>query len=160
MSDNALPEQIQGPKRREILSRFARQLEQWGLAMPPAEPLVIDFGLGEFYRVGLIEYWIANEIDAGYCGKYLFLFDAQTCPAHSHRQKHETFFIVKGKVRMTVDGEVRVMNAGDVLVVPQGRVHSFEGVGDALVLEVSTPSLVADNFFEDPVAAAWLKNAH
>ncbi|GAF73436.1 unnamed protein product, partial [marine sediment metagenome] len=35
MSDIALPEQIQGPKRREILSRFARQMEQWGLAIPP-----------------------------------------------------------------------------------------------------------------------------
>ena len=56
------------------------------------------------------------------------------------------------------DGEVRVMNTGDVLVVPQGRVHSFAGVGDTLILEVSTPSLVADNFFEDPVSAAWLKN--
>ena len=38
----------------------------------------------EFDRVGLIEFWIANEKEAGYCGKYLFAFDGQQCPAHSH----------------------------------------------------------------------------
>ena len=25
----------------------------------------------------LIEFWIANEMDAGYCAKYLFVFDGQ-----------------------------------------------------------------------------------
>ena len=94
MSDNALPQQIQGSNRRDILARFTKQLDRWGLAIPPVEPLVIDFGGGDFDRVGLIECWIANEPQAGYCGKYMFLFSGQRCPSHSHRQKHETFFIV------------------------------------------------------------------
>ena len=71
--------------------------------MPPSQRLVLDFGLGDFKGTGLIECWLANEVAAGYCGKYLFVFDRQTCPAHLHRKKHETFFIAKGRVRMVID---------------------------------------------------------
>ena len=148
--------QLPGKERQLALERFARQLEEWCLAMPPVEPLIMDFGQGNFYRVGLIEYWIANEIEAGYCGKYLFLFDGQQCPFHSHNEKHETFFVVKGKVRMTVDEKEQVMNEGDVLVMPAGRVHSFTGSGNALILEISTPCLVSDNDFQDIKIANWL----
>ena len=151
--------QVQGPQRRAALERFAEQLSRWRLAMPAVEPLVMDFGLGDFARTGLIEYWIANEIEAGYCGKYLFVFDGQTCPAHCHRHKHETFFVVKGTVRLTVDGRAREMGPGDVLPMPPGQVHSFAGVGNALLLEVSTPCLVDDNQFEDAAVAAWLARA-
>ena len=151
--------QILEPFCRQVLERFIAQLDLWGLKMPAVEPLVMDFGQGDFERIGLIEYWIANEIEAGYCGKYLFLFDGQQCPFHSHQQKHETFFIVKGKVRMVVDGQEKIMNAGDVLVMPPGDVHSFYGIGNALVLELSTPCLVSDNLFQEPAIAAWLKAA-
>lgn len=57
---------------RTALAAFKKRLRKWGLAMPAVKPLVLDFGLGDFYRTGLIEYWIANETRAGYCGKYLF----------------------------------------------------------------------------------------
>ncbi|MCD4825426.1 MAG: cupin domain-containing protein [Phycisphaerae bacterium] len=150
--------QLQGPKRRESLDNFARQIAQWGLAMPPVEPLVIDFGMGDFDRVGLIEYWIANELEAGYCGKYLFLFDGQQCPFHGHKQKYETFFVVKGEVKMVVGGKEQIMNQGAVLAMPPGDVHSFTGIGNALILEISTPCLVSDNEFKDPKIAEWLKN--
>jgi hypothetical protein len=33
--------------------------------MPPVDPLVLDFGLGDFYRTGLIEHWVANATSAG-----------------------------------------------------------------------------------------------
>jgi mannose-6-phosphate isomerase-like protein (cupin superfamily) len=115
--------------------------------------LVLDFGLGDFAKTGLIEYWIANEVEAGYCAKYLFVFDGQTCPMHHHRGKMETFFVVKGTVRMSFDGREFEMSPGEVLPVPQGRPHSFTGAGPALLLEVSTPCLIDDNFFADPAIA-------
>ena len=49
----------------EALVLFAEQLAVWDLTMPPVEPIVSDCGLGTFYEVGVIEYWIANEVDAG-----------------------------------------------------------------------------------------------
>jgi quercetin dioxygenase-like cupin family protein len=50
---------------------------------------------------------------------------------------------------MKVGEEERLMHEGDVLVMPPGVGHSFTGVGPALVLEVSMPSILQDNFFAD-----------
>ena len=162
--DKALSIALKGRKAERALARFRRQIKAWKVVLPPVAPLVLDFGLGDFQKVGLIEYWIANvtlrssaslrstsEIKAGYCGKYLFVFDGQTCPMHRHRKKHETFFIVKGRVAMTYDGKRRKMGEGDVLPVAPWKYHSFTGIGPALLLEVSMPCEVEDNYFEDPM---------
>ena len=126
--------------------------------MPPVEPLVFDFGLGQFDRVGLIEYWIANEVEAGYCGKYLFVFNGQQCPAHSHRVKHETFFVIRGCLNVTLDGRAMTLHPGEVLPISPGQVHSFCGEGNSLLLELSMPCDVCDNYFEDPRIMAWLEH--
>lgn len=148
--DKGLDISMKGAVARRALADFRRQIKAWDVALPPVSPLVLDFGLGDFARTGLIEFWIANEAKAGYCGKYLFVFDGQTCPRHRHATKHETFFIVKGRVRMACGGRSRVMKEGDVLPVPPGRFHSFTGIGPALLLELSMPCEIADNQFADP----------
>ncbi len=56
---------------------------------------------------------------------------------------------MKGQVRMVVDDEEKVLNEGDVLVMPSGQQHAFTGMGPALLLEVSMPSKRNDNFFAD-----------
>ncbi len=147
--DKGLSIAVQGEAAAIALKAFQEQLATWQVAMPPATPLVLDFGLDDFQRVGLIEYWIANELEAGYCGKYLYIHDGQTCPRHRHKQKHETFFIVKGRVRMDLDGEIREMGEGDVLPVSQWKYHTFTGLGPALLLEVSQPCEIDDNYFEN-----------
>jgi mannose-6-phosphate isomerase-like protein (cupin superfamily) len=152
---------ITGSQKQQALDAFEKQMKEWNIVMPPAERLAIDFGLGEFYKTGEIECWICNEVQQGYCGKFLFVFDGQTCPMHMHKTKHETFYIVRGQVRMTFDGAQRIMNAGDVLPVPCGKVHSFTGIGPALLLEVSKPCIVDDNYFENttiPIGGNYKKN--
>lgn len=141
--------ELMGPERESALAAIHQQLDQWGLAMPEVEPLPLDFGLGRFEEVGETEFWIANDEEHGYCGKFLFVFDGQTCPHHYHQVKHETFFILKGTVRMRVEDEERLMEQGGLLAMPPGTAHSFTGVGPALILEVSMPSVRQDNFFED-----------
>ena len=148
--DKALDIGMQGPVARRALAAFRRQVKAWGVALPAVKPLVLDFGLGEYEQTGLIEYWIANEARAGYCGKYLFVFGGQTCPEHRHRRKHETFFVVKGKIRMRCGGQAKVMKEGDTLPIPPGRKHSFTGIGPALLLELSMPCEIADNSFSNP----------
>lgn len=147
--DAGLKISVSGAVRKRALAACARQLASWNVAMPPVEPLVLDFGLGEFNRTGLIEYWIANEAAAGYCGKYLFVSDGQTCPEHRHRVKHETFFIVRGRCRMSSGRRRWIMKPGDVFVVPRGRYHSFAGRGPCLLLELSTPCEIEDNDFRN-----------
>jgi mannose-6-phosphate isomerase-like protein (cupin superfamily) len=56
---------------------------------------------------------------------------------------------MKGKVRMVVDDEEKVLQEGDILAMPPGQRHSFTGLGPALLLEVSMPSSRQDNFFAD-----------
>jgi quercetin dioxygenase-like cupin family protein len=144
------PYQLTGQERRKALERCRTVIASWGLTMPlTLDPLVLDFGLGHFSETGEIEFWIVNEEDMGYCGKFLFVDDGQTCPYHEHARKHETFFVVKGQVRMTVDGVPRLMEEGDTLTMEPGRRHAFAGAGPALILEVSMPSTRGDNFFED-----------
>jgi mannose-6-phosphate isomerase-like protein (cupin superfamily) len=142
--------EVTGAARAAVLARVYAQIEAFGLTMPEVEPLVLHFGLDRFAEVGETEFWIANEADLGYCGKFLFVLDGQTCPYHRHRVKHETFFVVRGAIRMTVGEEERTMGEGDRLVMPPGVGHSFTGVGPALILEVSMPSTRQDNFFADP----------
>jgi len=141
--------ELHGAEKAGYVAKCLTRIGQWGLAMPDVEPLALHFGLGRFEEVGEIEFWIANETDEGYCGKFLFVFDGQTCPYHHHAKKHETFYIVRGKVRMRIGDSEREMSEGDHLAMPPGMGHSFTGIGDALLLEVSSPSVLQDNFFED-----------
>ena len=140
---------VVGPVREKAIESFLRQMTTWAIALPPVEPLVLDFGLGNFGKIGLIEYWITNESEAGYCGKYLFVFDGQTCPKHRHITKHETFFLVKGQVTMDIAEQEQTLSQGSVKPVPPGTYHSFTGLGPALLLELSMPCEISDNDFVD-----------
>ncbi|MBN1541960.1 D-lyxose/D-mannose family sugar isomerase [candidate division KSB1 bacterium] len=147
--DRARSIELPAPERDRALVAFDQQIERWGITLPDVEPLVLDFGLGKFDSIGLIEVWIANEIQAGYCGKYLYVADGQTCPLHHHRNKHETFFLLKGRLRVNYGEQNRTLRAGDVLTVTPPIAHSFCGIGPALLLELSQPCLIDDNYFSD-----------
>jgi quercetin dioxygenase-like cupin family protein len=149
MTEEDFPFQVHGPARTKALARCRSAVASWGLTMPAVEPLVLDFGLGRFGEIGEIEFWVANEEAYGYCGKFLFVADGQTCPYHRHDRKHETFFVLKGRVRMIVDEQEKVLGEGEILVMPPGQHHAFTGLGPALLLEVSMPSIRQDNFFAD-----------
>ena len=141
--------ELHGESRSEALAAISKQIADWALTMPEVDPICLHFGLNDFYTTGETEFWIANETERGYCGKYLFVFDGQTCPHHFHKMKHETFFVVKGSIRMRTDEQELIMEQGAVLIMPPGVAHSFTGIGPALILEVSQPSVLQDNFFTD-----------
>jgi len=133
--------------RKKSLREFYSYVNDWQIALPNVEPLVLDFGLGDFYTNGLIECWIVNEVEAGYCAKYLFVFDGQTCPKHTHQVKAESFFMIKGELLVRYgDKEIR-LKPGDVFLVEPSRYHSMTGIGPALFLEVSKPCYIDDNYF-------------
>ncbi|MCD5390265.1 cupin domain-containing protein [candidate division NPL-UPA2 bacterium] len=99
-------------------------------------------------QIGLTEYWIVNIPE--YCGKILVQRAGTTCPAHSHKKKHETFLVWQGKVKMVVDGKEIEMNPGDVLVMEQGKVHQFTAIGkDAIIFEFSGQHFEDDSYFTD-----------
>ncbi len=155
MIDKIYNMQLCEPQRNQYLDAFKTQIHKWGLVMPKVEPLVLDFGIGNFQEFGLIECWIINEFKAGYCGKYMFVFDKQTCPMHSHKEKHETFFVVKGKIQVSTDFGIIILEPGDVLPIATDTKHSFTGIGNTLVLEISKPCDVNDNQFGNPEIIKW-----
>ncbi|NOZ64668.1 MAG: cupin domain-containing protein [Caldiserica bacterium] len=104
-------------------------------------PLMVDRT-----QIGMTEYWIVNIPQ--YCGKILYLKKGYTCPLHYHKDKHETFFIWKGKVEMEVDGEKVIMKPGDVLVMEQGKKHKFTALEeDAVIFEFSGEHKEEDSYF-------------
>jgi mannose-6-phosphate isomerase-like protein (cupin superfamily) len=157
--DKALAIALTGEEAEQAIAAMRCQVAEWGLTLPDSPPFVCDFGLGRFAEIGEIEVWIANERSAGYCGKLMFVSDGQTCPLHHHRTKHETFYILKGRVRMVTGEDTQEMTEGDVLPVPPGLHHSFTGIGPALLLEISMPCVVEDNCFADPAIPIGAKEA-
>jgi hypothetical protein len=57
-------------------------------------------------------------------------------------KKLETFFIIRGRMLAGA--------CGNVLRVGAGVLHRFTGLEPTLILEVSKPSILSDNYFEDP----------
>jgi quercetin dioxygenase-like cupin family protein len=49
--------------------------------------------------------------------------------AHVHDTHDITVFILKGKVRMDMNGQTRILRKGDVVEVPRGLVHAAENAG-------------------------------
>lgn len=140
---------LSGQERESALKKCHKIVESWGLKLPDVPPDPLHFGLNDFYNIGEIEFNINNDIEHGYCGKFIFMFKGQTCPMHHHKKKHETFFIVKGKVKMKLNGKEFIMNQGDRLIVEQNAKHEFTALENSLILESSTPDLVDDSIFDD-----------
>ena len=142
--------ELEGKEREKMLKKAEKIMKRWGLKMPKVFlPLVLDFGYNDFKNTGHIEYIIANEIDEGYCGKFIFMFKGQRCPEHYHKKKHETFFVLKGKILMEVNGEKIILNEGDVLRMDRYNSHTFKALKNSLIIEVSQPSIKNDSFFKD-----------
>jgi len=140
---------LQGKERENTLMKIHQTVASWGLKLPDVPPDPLHFGYNEFDKIGETEFNINNNVEHGYCGKFMFMFAGQTCPMHFHRKKHETFFIVKGKVDMELDGSKYILNQGDRLIVDQFKKHRFTALEDSLILESSKPDLVDDSIFED-----------
>ena len=142
---------LHGDEKRRAESRIHRTVGSWGLALPEVDPDILHFGYGDYERFGLAEFNIANNVEQGYCGKLMFMFNGQTCPLHYHAVKHETFFVVRGSVGMELNGRELVLRQGDTLVVNQHDHHRFTAREDSLLLECSRPDLMVDSIFDDPV---------
>jgi len=151
MDEDKILEQLslQGEEREKILEKIHKVVASWGLKLPDVPPDPLHFGFNDFSNIGETEFNVNNNVEQGYCGKFMFMFAGQTCPMHHHRIKHETFFIVKGRVDMELAGKKFIMAQGDRLIVDQNAKHAFTALEDSLILECSKPDLVDDSIFED-----------
>lgn len=150
---------------------------------------ITDYGQGKFADLGLFLFTLRNgsaaNVAAGrgvlYAEKIMISRQNQVSPMHRHNDKTEDIINRGGatlaielfaaradgslddtaKVRVLCDGQVRSLNAGDVLALAPGESvtlmpnhwHAFWGEGgDVLIGEVSNVNDdLNDNIFRDPI---------
>jgi mannose-6-phosphate isomerase-like protein (cupin superfamily) len=87
-----------------------------------------------------------------YCGKILVINEAKKFSLHYHVEKHETWYVLKGKVSFTwiepqggkwngID-----LNVGDCVTIPQGVAHQLFAYEDSEIMEASTPHKDSDSY--------------
>ena len=59
-------------------------------------------------------------------------------PEHSHPHE-QVSTIIRGRFEMTVDGQTRTIEAGDVVVIPSGSRHRGRALTDCFILDVFSP---------------------
>ncbi len=134
---------------------------------------VVDFGLGDFEKIGLSLCVYVNT--ARVCAKEMVLLPHQTCPEHRHVAhdgidgKEETFRCRSGRVYLYVSGEGKkedikavvpptdttvyheiVLNPGEQYTIYPDTDHWFQaGEGGAVISEFSTANSDETDVFTD-----------
>lgn len=85
------------------------------------------------------EVWFGNEPE--YAGKILEVTRGHALSLQKHVQKKETMYLWSGRVRVHLNGDEFVLDAGGALTINPGDVHRVEALEDSVILEVSTPHL-------------------
>jgi uncharacterized cupin superfamily protein len=69
-------------------------------------------------------------------------------PAHSHPNGEESIYIISGSGRVLVDGEVSPVQAGNIVLFPQGKVHMLHNTGatEMKVICFFAPATSLDNY--------------
>ncbi len=80
------------------------------------------------------EEWLVNNDK--YCGKLLHIDEGAKCSYHYHPIKQETFYCLGGRVELTVNGVEFLLE--EPYTINPNTPHSFYGITDAIILEVST----------------------
>lgn len=85
------------------------------------------------------EIWYAHT--DRYAGKILEVTRGHMLSLQKHRIKHETLFLLSGRMRFTLQGEEFDWVSGTIVEIPPETVHRMEALEDSVILEVSTPEL-------------------
>lgn len=90
------------------------------------------------------------EINDDYVVKELFMKSGNSCSLQYHEKKHETFYVLKGKLKFYVGPskdnlKEMELNVGEHYTIEPLVVHRMEAMVDSLYLESST------NFLDDVI---------
>ena len=90
------------------------------------------------------------EINPDYVVKELFMKEGNSCSFQYHEKKHETFYVLKGKLKFYIGNhkdnlEIMFLEEGDHYTIKPLVIHRMEAMVDSLYLESST------NFLDDVI---------
>jgi len=90
------------------------------------------------------EEWIVNN--EKYCGKILNLKKGFQSSTHYHKNKHETFYLLEGKVMIELEDKKSIMIPGDSQILPPLQKHRFTPLEDSKIIEFSTHHEDSDTY--------------
>jgi quercetin dioxygenase-like cupin family protein len=60
-------------------------------------------------------------------------------PEHSHDDHESVVYLVKGRMKLVIDGKAFVAQSGDAWIHPKGVKHWSETLEDCLAIEIKSP---------------------
>lgn len=137
----------------QILRAVKKLLRKCTVALPKRLDFEIShhYGLDRFEEFGAT---IINCFNREYCKKLIVLLPGQTHPEQHHKIKEETFHILHGAIRLTLDGEERSLGAGDIVTVDRGVRHAFGSKSGAVIEEISSKHQADDSYYSDPAVTS------
>ena len=91
------------------------------------------------------EIWMANNKKENYCGKILYIKKGHSTSMHFHAQKHETFYMLEGKLEIdilntqSIKKRTKILEEGDVFVLDRLVPHMLKASeSDVKFIEIST----------------------
>jgi sialic acid synthase SpsE/quercetin dioxygenase-like cupin family protein len=142
----------QREKVYSIVQRVKQLLKQANVVVPGRAELEIShhYGIECFEEQGCT---IISVINREYCKKLIIVLPGQNHPEQYHKVKEETFVVLYGDVKLTLDGKATECKVGDIITVDRGMKHIFSSKGGAVIEEISSTHFKDDSYYTDPEIA-------
>ena len=136
-----------------IVQRVKAYLAETGMHVPGRLELELShhYGIDRFDEYGAT---IITFVNREYCKKLIVMLPGQQHPEQAHRVKEETFQVLQGELRLTLDGVASTLRVGDIVTVERRTRHAFAAPGGCIIEEVSSTHLKDDSFYTDPAIVA------
>lgn len=104
-------------------------------AQVPAERLASVEGRGESLDVSVKPLLVGEE------GLLLEIVQAKgvLVPRHQHDDHESLIYLVRGRMRLVIDGTETLVGPGDAWIHPRGVPHHSEALEECVTIEVKTP---------------------
>jgi len=131
-----------------IVQEVKKILAAANVVVPGMATLEIShhYGLDKFHDIGCT---IINVINREYCKKLIVVLPGQKHPEQYHKIKEETFVVLYGDVRISLDGVESRCKSGDVVTVIRGTKHIFSSQTGAVIEEISSTHYKDDSYYTD-----------
>jgi sialic acid synthase SpsE/quercetin dioxygenase-like cupin family protein len=135
-----------------IVQRVKSLLEEAKIVVPGEAEMEIShhYGLDKFDDYGITMITVVNR---EYCKKLIAVLPGQKHPEQFHNKKEETFHVLHGELRLTLDGNEKTCKPGDVIVIERGMKHAFDTSRGAVFEEISSTHFTDDSHYTDSAIA-------
>ena len=131
------------------LNEIIRIMRDAHLVLPKKCVFEIYHHMGgdKFESVGTV---FIKVINREYCKSYSVMLPGQVYPAHYHKIKMESFYVLYGDLTVVKEGTEYNLEPGEILNVERLEEHSFYSKKGSIFEEISTTYLRNDSIYTDP----------